>query len=69
MDADGFYERNGEEIGFVTAVMSGEQDRIDIAQAAGTAVAGDRHQLYGRYPGTDGLGRTDGLPDRLGKSV
>lgn len=30
----GFYERNGEEIGFVISVMSGEQDRIDIAQAA-----------------------------------
>lgn len=34
MGADGFYERNGEEIGFVISVMSGEQDRIDIAQAA-----------------------------------
>ena len=34
MDDDGFYERNGEEIGFVISVMSGEQDRIDIAQAA-----------------------------------
>ena len=31
---NGFYERNGEEIGFVISVMSGEQDRIDIAQAA-----------------------------------
>lgn len=30
----GYYERNGEEIGFVISVMSGEQDRIDIAQAA-----------------------------------
>ena len=34
MGADGFYERNGEKIGFVISVMSGEQDRIDIAQAA-----------------------------------
>jgi len=34
MGANGFYERNGEEIGFVISVMSGEQDRIDIAQAA-----------------------------------
>ncbi len=34
MGDDGFYERNGEEIGFVISVMSGEQDRIDIAQAA-----------------------------------
>lgn len=31
---DGFYERNGEEIGFVISVMAGEQDRIEIAQAA-----------------------------------
>lgn len=34
MGKNGFYERNGEEIGFVISVMSGEQDRIDIAQAA-----------------------------------
>lgn len=34
MGENGFYERDGEEIGFVLSVMSGEQDRIDIAQAA-----------------------------------
>ena len=34
MGSDGFYERDGEQIGFVISVMSGEQDRIDIAQAA-----------------------------------
>ena len=34
MGENGFYERNGEEIGFVISVMAGEQDRIDIAQAA-----------------------------------
>lgn len=34
MGDNGFYERNGEEIGFVISVMAGEQDRIDIAQAA-----------------------------------
>lgn len=34
MGADGYYLRNGEEIGFTISVMSGEQDRIDIAQAA-----------------------------------
>lgn len=34
MGANGFYERNGEEIGFVISVMAGEQDRLDIAQAA-----------------------------------
>lgn len=34
MGSDGYYERNGQEIGFVISVMSGEQDRIDIAQAA-----------------------------------
>lgn len=34
MGDKGFYERNGEEIGFVISVMAGEQDRIDIAQAA-----------------------------------
>ena len=34
MGEDGFYERNGKEIGFVISVMAGEQDRIDIAQAA-----------------------------------
>ena len=33
-NSDGIYERDGEEIGFVISVMSGEQDRIDIAQAA-----------------------------------
>lgn len=34
MGESGYYKRNGEEIGFVISVMSGEQDRIDIAQAA-----------------------------------
>ena len=34
MGPNGFYERNGGEIGFVISVMSGEQDRIDTAQAA-----------------------------------
>ena len=34
MGSNGYYERNGEEIGFVISVMAGEQDRIDIAQAA-----------------------------------
>lgn len=33
-NADGYYERKGQEVGFVISVMSGEQDRIDIAQAA-----------------------------------
>ena len=31
---DGFYTRNGEPVGFTISVMAGEQDRIDIAQAA-----------------------------------
>ena len=34
LNSDGYYQRNGEEIGFVISVMSGEQDRLDIAQAA-----------------------------------
>ena len=34
MGANGYYERDGKEIGFTISVMSGEQDRIDIAQAA-----------------------------------
>ena len=34
MGAEGFYERAGQEVGFVISVMAGEQDRIDIAQAA-----------------------------------
>ena len=34
LNSEGYYERNGEEIGFVISVMSGEQDRLDIAQAA-----------------------------------
>ena len=34
MGNNGYYERDGEEIGFVISVMAGEQDRIDIAQAA-----------------------------------
>ena len=33
MGEDGFYQRDGEEIGFVLSVMAGEQDRLDIAQA------------------------------------
>ena len=68
-NSDGFYERDGEEIGFVISVMSGEQDRIDIAQAAAQQLRGNRNQLYRRNSGTDGLGRTDGLSDRLGKPV
>ena len=34
MGANGFYERGGEEIGFVISVGAGDQVRIDIAQAA-----------------------------------
>ncbi len=34
MGSSGFYQRNGQEVGFVISVMAGEQDRIDIAQAA-----------------------------------
>ena len=34
MGENGYYERDGEEICFVISVMAGEQDRIDIAQAA-----------------------------------
>ena len=34
MGNDGFYERNGEEIGFVISVGAGDQVRLDIAQAA-----------------------------------
>ena len=34
MGADGFYERNGKTVGFVLSVKTGEQDRLDIAQAA-----------------------------------
>ena len=34
LEDDGFYTRNGEPVGFTINVMAGEQDRIDIAQAA-----------------------------------
>ena len=34
MGGDGFYERNGQEIGFVISVGAGDQVRLDIAQAA-----------------------------------
>lgn len=34
MGDDGFYERNGEKVGFVISVGAGDQVRIDIAQAA-----------------------------------
>ena len=34
LNADGFYERNGQEIGFVISVGAGDQVRVDIAQAA-----------------------------------
>ena len=34
MGGDGFYERDGERIGFVISVGAGDQVRIDIAQAA-----------------------------------
>ncbi len=34
LNSNGYYERNGKEIGFTISVMSGEQDRLDIAQAA-----------------------------------
>lgn len=34
MNSDGFYERNGEKIGFVISVGAGDQVRLDIAQAA-----------------------------------
>ncbi len=34
LGTDGFYTRGGEQLAFTISVMSGEQDRIDIAQAA-----------------------------------
>ena len=34
MGPDGYYQRGGTEVGFLLSVMPGEQDRIDIAQAA-----------------------------------
>lgn len=34
MGADGFYERNGQEIGFILSVGAGDQVRLDMAQAA-----------------------------------
>ncbi len=34
MGSDGFYERDGEKIGFVISVAAGDQVRLDIAQAA-----------------------------------
>ena len=34
LNANGFYERNGQEIGFVISVGAGDQVRVDIAQAA-----------------------------------
>ena len=34
MGGDGFYERNGETVGFVISVGAGDQVRVDIAQAA-----------------------------------
>ena len=34
LNKNGYYERNGSEIGFTINVMSGEQDRLDIALAA-----------------------------------
>lgn len=33
-NSEGYYERNGQELGFTLSVMAGEQDRLDIAQAA-----------------------------------
>lgn len=33
-EADGFYYRGGEKIGFILSVGAGDQDRLDIAQAA-----------------------------------
>ena len=34
MGANGFYERNGQEVGFVISVGAGDQVRLDMAQAA-----------------------------------
>ena len=55
MGKNGFYERNGEEIGFVLSVMSGEQDRIDIAQAAGSPFDADDHtyKVFGTDKGAN----------------
>ncbi len=68
-NSDGIYERDGEEIGFVISVMSGEQDRIDIAQAAAQQLREAGINCDRGNSGTDRLGRTDGIPDRMGKPV
>lgn len=69
MGKDGFYERNGEEIGFVISVGAGDQVRLDMAQAAAQQLPGDWHKRYCGYSGESGLDRTAGVPDRLGKPV
>lgn len=39
MGENGYYTRNGQELAFTISVMSGEQDRIDIAQAAAQQIS------------------------------
>ena len=69
MGDDGFYYRDGEKVGFVISVSAGDQVRIDMAQIAAQELKRDRHGCICRDPCTDRLGRTDGIPDRMGKPV
>lgn len=68
-NSDGFYERDGEEIGFVISVMSGEQDRIDIAQAAAQQLRETGINCTVEIPAQMDWGGQMASPDRLGKPV
>ncbi|MFR3320226.1 MAG: ABC transporter substrate-binding protein [Lachnospiraceae bacterium] len=69
MGKDGFYERNGEEIGFVISVGAGDQVRIDMAQAAAQQLREISINVTVDSSGKSGLGRTAGIPDRMGQSA
>ena len=69
MEDDGFYHRNGEKVGFVISVSSGDQVRIDIAQIAAQQLSSVGIDVTVDIPTASGLGWSDGLSHRLGKSL
>ncbi|MEI3089394.1 MAG: hypothetical protein V8T01_05360 [Oscillospiraceae bacterium] len=69
MGEDGFTSATAREIAFTISVGAGDQVRIDMAQIAAQQLREIGMDVHGGHPRRHGLGRPDGVPDRLGQPV
>lgn len=69
MGDDGFYYRKRRKTGLCHQRRRGRPGSCGYRSGGSPAAQRDRHRCDGRGPGSGGLGRTDGLPHRLGKPL